>query len=326
MTARRAAALLALALGIAAHPAAPRAAPAAAPESFSFALIGDAPYWPEEEARFVAMLGELDREELAFIAHVGDFKHGSSPCSDEVFAERRAWFAASRHAFIYLPGDNEWTDCWRPAAGGYDPLERLAKLRALFFAGNASLGLNPLALERQSASAEPPQHPYPEHVRWVVGEVLFAGFNVPGGGNNLARDPSEFHRRDAAVREWLRQAFALARAKRLKAVVLLMQANPWAGSPRQRAGYTGLLRVLTAETLEFDGQVLLVHGDTHRFRVDKPLLHPDTREPVERFSRVEVFGSPDVNWVRVGVRRKDREFEFEVSPGRGPELPPSGGE
>lgn len=326
MTARRAAALLALALGIAAHPAAPRAAPAAAPESFSFALIGDAPYWPEEEMRFVAMLGELDREELAFIAHVGDFKHGSSPCSDEVFVQRRAWFAASRHAFIYLPGDNEWTDCWRPAAGSYDPLERLAKLRALFFAGNASLGRNPLALERQSASAEPPQHPYPEHVRWVVGEVLFAGFNVPGGGNNLVRDPQEFDRRDAAVREWLRQAFALARAKRLKAVVLLMQANPWAGSPRQRAGYTGLLRALTAETLEFDGQVLLVHGDTHRYRVDKPLLHPDTREPIERFSRIEVFGSPSVNWVHVSVRRKDEKLEFEVSPGRGPELPPSGGE
>jgi len=30
-------------------------------------------------------------------------------------------------------GDNEWTDCHRPNNGGYNPLERLAKVRATFF-------------------------------------------------------------------------------------------------------------------------------------------------------------------------------------------------
>jgi hypothetical protein len=47
---------------------------------FSFALTGDTPYSPHEETQFVEMLYELNREELAFIVHVGDFKSGSSRC------------------------------------------------------------------------------------------------------------------------------------------------------------------------------------------------------------------------------------------------------
>ena len=38
---------------------------------------------------------------------------------------------------IYVPGDNEWTDCHRANNGGYDPLERLAFLRAMFYPGRS---------------------------------------------------------------------------------------------------------------------------------------------------------------------------------------------
>ena len=39
-------------------------------------------------------------------------------------------------------------------------------------------------------------------------------------------------------------------------------------------GYNDLLDTLVAETSNFDGQVVLVHGDTHFFKIDKPLLTP----------------------------------------------------
>jgi hypothetical protein len=42
---------------------------------------------------------------------------------------------ASHTPFVFVPGDNDWTDCHR-RAGAYDPLERLARLR-VFFAGPA---------------------------------------------------------------------------------------------------------------------------------------------------------------------------------------------
>jgi hypothetical protein len=61
--------------------------------------------------------------------------------------------------------------------------------------------------------------------------------------------------------------------------------------------------------------VVLVHGDTHRFRVDHPLLHPETRRPLANFTRIEVFGSPSVNWVRVRVESDGSKLKFEVTPG-----------
>ena len=287
---------------------------AAAAQGFSFALLGDMPYWPDEETQFVDLLREINHEDVAFVVHVGDFKNGSSSCADTVFEQRREMFAASRHALIYLPGDNEWTDCWRPFAGGFDPLERLARLREIFFREPISLGMQPLPLTRQSDAAT--GHPYPEHVRWTHGKVLFAGFNLPGGDNNLRRMPQEHAQRDAAARDWLKQAFALARSQKLGAVVLMMQANPFTESLRPRRGYTEFLELLAHETAGFGGRVLLVNGDTHRHRVDQPLRHPDTREPLPNFTRVEVFGSPRINWVRVRAVEDGVRIGFEVSPGR----------
>ncbi|MCB1884528.1 MAG: hypothetical protein KDG89_11130 [Geminicoccaceae bacterium] len=36
-------------------------------------------------------------------------------------------------------------------------------------------------------------------------------------------------------------------------------------------GYVPFLDALTAETSAFDGRIGLVHGDTHDFKIDKPL-------------------------------------------------------
>jgi len=287
---------------------------AAAPASFTIALLGDTPYSQDEAASFMEMLHEINGEDVAFVVHIGDFKNGWTSCGDPVFAQRREMFAASRHALIYLPGDNDWTDCWRFLAGGYDPLERLARLREIFFRVPMSLGMQPLPLARQSDVA--PAHPYPEHVRWTRGHVLFAGFNLPGGDNNLGRMPQEHAQRDAAARDWLKQAFALAHREKLSAVVVLFQANPFTESMQPRRGYTEFLDLLALETAAFGGQVMLVHGDTHHYRIDRPLSHPGTRKPLANFTRVEVFGSPSVNWVRVRVVEDGKRVRFEISPGR----------
>ena len=280
---------------------------------FTFAALGDAPYWPEEETQFINMLREINQEDVAFVVHVGDFKNGSSPCDDEVFLQRREMFAASRHPFIYLPGDNEWTDCWRFFAGRHDPMERLAKLRELFFDAPSSLGITRIPLTRQSDTSS---HAYPEHVRWIRERVLFAGFNLPGGDNNLNRMPAEHAERDAAAREWLTAAFALARSRKLGAVVLFMQANPFSESLRPRRGFTAFLDSVAAETANFDGPVLLINGDTHHHRIDHPLRDSARKAPLRNFTRVEVFGSPRVDWVRVRAVEAGGRVTFAFSPGR----------
>jgi len=86
--------------------------------SFTFAALGDAPYYDHEEQTFVEMLAAIDREPLAFSVHVGDFKSGHSDCSNALYQQRREWFGRSAHPFVFVPGDNDWTDCWRTFAGG----------------------------------------------------------------------------------------------------------------------------------------------------------------------------------------------------------------
>jgi Calcineurin-like phosphoesterase len=275
---------------------------------FSFAIIGDTPYHSGEEWMFADVLKSIDREDLAFVVHIGDFKSGNSPCSDELFAQRLQQFQSVRHPFIFVPGDNEWTDCHR---SGGDPLERLAKLREMFYPDGDSLGQRKLKLERQSA--DPRFAEYRENVRWTVGPALFIGLNIPGSNNNLGRTPqmdAEYARRSAANAAWLAEGFDLARKNGNAAIFIATQADPdFELAFRRRAnvpdGYATFRQELLAHTLAWDKPVILVHGDTHRYRVDQPLIDPATRKPVERFTRIESFGSPYVDWIRVTVDTAD---------------------
>jgi hypothetical protein len=291
---------------------------AAQPRRFAFGVIGDLPYNPEQEVQFSNLLHELNDTNLAFVVHVGDLKDSGTPCGDDIFTRRKALFQTSSHPFIYLPGDNEWTDCHSAKAGGYDPLERLARLRELFFSGDYSLGRRTLRLTRQSR--DPAYARYRENVRWTFGGVLFAGLHLVGSNNNLGRAPeadAEYAERNAANLAWLKQAFETARREGRKGLVLLMQADPYfedrwppfyvkylrTGPPidPQPSGFSDFLAALETELLSFDKPVVLVHGDTHYFRVDKPLFGSTSRRMIEHFTRVETFGSPNVHWVRVLV-------------------------
>ncbi|HKN91283.1 MAG TPA: hypothetical protein VJ622_13495, partial [Acidimicrobiia bacterium] len=63
-------------------------------------------------------------------------------------------------------------------------------------------------------------------------------------------------------------------------------------------------------TKAFRGQVVLVHGDTHFFKLDKPLI--DQAHLIPNFTRLETFGSPDVDWVKGTADPKSRNyFTFE---------------
>lgn len=290
-------------------------------ETWRFAVIGDAPYNSYEESQLPLMLDDIAAEHPQFIVHAGDFKSSSKPCSDALFRDRRTLFDASQVPLIYVPGDNEWTDCRRLAAGGFDPLERLQKLRELFFATPRSLGRQALAVEQQPGA-------YPEQLRWRLGPVLFVSLNVPGSNNNFGHRKTpgpEYLARNPAVIEWLEQGFATARREKAAGLVIVMQANPGfkhavAGLPH--SGYRQLLETLRRETLAFPGQVLLIHGDTHWQLIDKPLRETKAstnnskeadKQPIANFTRLETFGYPLLGWVKVIVDSENPQlFRFEV--------------
>ena len=59
--------------------------------------------------------------------------------------------------------------------------------------------------------------------------------------------------------------------------------------------------MLEAETIVYGRPVALVHGDSHYFRIDKPLIGTRSGRRVENFTRVETFGENDNHWLHVAV-------------------------
>ena len=293
----------------------PPAASAAAP--LSFAVFGDTPYddaYPDAETRsYLAMLAEISLSNARFVVHVGDFKHGATWCSDALFEQRHAEFSMSALPFIFVFGDNEWTDCWRSLG---NPLARLAKLRSLFAAGGESLGRTRIALARQSQSSIHPAYAsYRENVWWADGNILFAGLNVPGSNNNLGRMPDEYRARNAANLAWLSEVFEIARTRAFGALFIFMQADPFARRATPN-GYAELLDALRAHVSGYAGLVALVHGDSHRCRIDYPLWDAVGLRYFPNFRRIETFGSPRVNWLRVTLDTDTEEPGLTVTPGR----------
>ncbi|MFZ5538673.1 MAG: metallophosphoesterase [Pseudomonadota bacterium] len=295
-------------------------APNAHAGAFSFALIGDSPYGPAESALVERVIDEINADaSIRLVLHAGDVKGGRERCDDELLRARYAQLQRLRAPVVFTPGDNDWTDCHRPAAGSFNPVERLAALRAIFYPDpRRTSGGTPLPVEPQSAQRG--FAPFVENVRFVHEGVVFATLHVVGSNNGLEpwrgidpddgpRSPraerlAEFERRQAAGLAWLDAAFAHARSVGAPAVVLLMQANPRfdlpAGDPR-RAGFDALLARLAQRAAEFDRPVLLAHGDFHDFVVDRPLDREDAAPRVPKLVRVQSFGSPRIGWVKVTV-------------------------
>ena len=154
---------------------------------FAFALIGDMQYSAQEETKFLNLRDSINKENVAFVLHDGDCKSSSSLCSDALYLQRLELSQTFESPFVYVFGDKEWTDCHRTAAGAFDPLESLDKLRQIFTQGDQSLGKHTLRLDRQSKN--PLFSEYRENVRWEYGGVMFVDLNIPGSNNNYPPYP-----------------------------------------------------------------------------------------------------------------------------------------
>jgi hypothetical protein len=248
---------------------------------------------------------------------------------------------------MFTPGDNDWTDCDRPSNGGFDSLGRLELERQVFFSTPYSLGTKPMKQEVQSGPNEPKclggtnasSHPTDcvENRRWNVKGVTYATVDVQGSCNNLcdtAPNPAEEAARNAADIHWLDETFEQAEDDGSAAVMIIMQADPGFDQsdvtraplrdPKTLAetdgnpdGFQSYLVALRNDTIAFQKPVVLVYGDSHYFRIDKPLVDSSGKR-LENFTRLETFGDNaanglnDVHWVKVLVDPSSRDvFAFQ---------------
>ena len=305
-------------------------------DGYTIALFGDQPYNALGKSQYPAMLADINRAHVAFSVHDGDLKSGGDgSCADSLYFTALDHFNSLERPLIFVPGDNDWTDCWGrygPAtAPFFDPEERLDRERALFFSTDFSLGKEKLRITRQTGEG------YPENQRWKVGPVVYIGLNVQGSNDNYAyrdtemgagvpvRSDAEIQRqrneeiaRKAAVFRWLDAGFAYAKGVRAKGVMIIWQADPNFNNEQHLTNahdwdaFPDYVNALRTETMNFPGQVMLVHGDSHYFKVDKPINMP-SGGVLGNFTRVETFGARQTHWVSVTVNPNDPNL-FEVQP------------
>lgn len=274
------------------------------PGTFSFAALGDAPYHPWEEIQYPSVLRDIDAHDLSFVVHVGDIFW--RPCTDEHYRVVLGRFNGLRHPVIYTPGDNEWRDCWEPRSGGFEPRERLQRVRRIFFADPArSLGGRRLPLVSQ-AGRRGPFAGFVENARWVHQGIAFATVHVVGAVRDRSpwAQADDMRRRMDAASAWVRETFAEARAADASAVVLAFQANPDFEDPVDapfRRTFDPFILAVEEEAERFRRPVLLAHGDGHDYTVDHPLVRRTTGRRLKNITRLQVPGSPAVGWVRVVV-------------------------
>ncbi len=238
-------------------------------------------------------------------------------------------FARYDRPLIYTPGDNEWTDCDRDPAklttpNQSDSVDRLNYLRALSYPTDQSLGRRTLTVARQPS--------YPENARWSKGPVTYVTLNVTGSDNNWVDDTAsaqakngpaaeaqaEYTARNAANLQWLKDAFAAAKADHAKGVMITMQADMWDPTAVQ-THFADTKAELVRQVTAFSGPVVLVNGDSHSFEVDKPLTDYATVNAagaagpnvIENFTRVTTFGEYQYHWVSATVDPRDPQvFSF----------------
>jgi hypothetical protein len=296
----------------------------------TLAVMGDTPYGAEQLAAFPGLINDINADPGVHQAiHLGDIKTGSTPCTDEYFRHIATEFERFRDPLIYTPGDNEWTDCHRPAAGAYDPLERLDALRSAFFPEpGTALGVRPMALQTQ---ADDPAHAaFAENTLWISAQVAFATVHAVGSNNGLdpwfggTETPEQTERRQAEVRArtdaalaWIDETFDTAQERGLRGVVVGMQADTFIGSGN--TSFTEIVRRLADRSREFDGEVLLLQGDSHRYLVDRPLAEGHQgygiTEPVTNLTRIVVEGETASEWLRLTVNpRAEQLFTWQRVP------------
>ncbi|MEX0942098.1 MAG: hypothetical protein WD002_06075 [Pseudomonadales bacterium] len=289
--------------------------------SLSFALIGDNPYVEFNVPKYETMIDEINSTEgLSWLIHLGDVKSSGQSCSDEVLKARFEMNQRIDLPFIFTPGDNDWFDCHRKSAGGWDPIDRLSALRRIWFPDpRMTTGARPFEVVTQANS--PAYSDFVENVYWSRDKVIFGTVHLvgitPGEGG------IEIHEAlMAAGLAWIEEIFEVADRMDANGVFLATQVDPYLATvfpgllasicpacPYVRPGYEALDEALAQHARRFGKPVVLAVGDTHIFRVDKPLY--DDSGLVENFTRVEVFGHPSVHWVRVVVEPDtDEVFQF----------------
>jgi hypothetical protein len=185
-----------------------------------------------------------------------------------------------------------------------------------------------------------------ENRRWTFGGVTYATLNIQGSCNNLCGDGfdnEEYLARNQANIIWMEATFAEATMRHSAAIMFITQGDAGFSesefdAPQREPislaqtdgnpdGFQEFLLALRENVISFRKPVAYVHGDSHYFRIDKPMLDSPIGRRLQNFTRIETFGdhaeadNTDVQWVKVLIDPNTPEvfaYQPQVVPGNLP--------
>ena len=189
--------------------------------AFQFGLVGDTGYSKIEEQQFERVIAALNRSDLAFVIHVGDFQsdprpydsnpdRASMPCVEEHYQKVLASFQRIRHPFILTPGDNDWAESSssrRRRPSRWNCLPRYGRCSS-----RAGRSLGQRTIEVESQAADPTHSRFTSRTLSLVdGRRHLRHAPHRGQQRQFGRTPEmdlEHRERKAANIAWMKSAFA----------------------------------------------------------------------------------------------------------------------
>ena len=257
---------------------------------------------PKLEAAF----GKLAHAHPAFVV-INGIKSEKEACSDELYYQRKELANSVNLPVVLSLSNADWVNC-RNRYGDSLAIERLIRLKQIFFDGADSLGMTPLALTRQSLGNRFAN--YPENAYWLKNSILFATLHMPSDNNHYlaaAGRNNEFEDRTVANRNWLDRLFRMANRHHYKGIVLFCDGNPYAAMPKEhssatlRDGFREIRQKLDTLISRYPGRVLLIHGQ-----------NTSRHEEIVWRDRLGTLGlTPD--WIRIDVAPGSQHL-FQATP------------
>jgi hypothetical protein len=280
--------VLAIALALSALPLACAAAAAAESKpdakagSFQFGVIGHSFKSGADEAVLKHAIAGANHANPAFVVATG-VKAATEPCTDKLYASRHALLDASSAPMVVSLAGSDWSACLN-SAGRSNAIDRLNRLRELFYRDSETLGAKRLPVTRLSSSAK--FRSYAENAHWQVGQVLFATINLPANNNHFRPEAgrnSEYEDRLVANRAWLHRLFTLAVRQKLEGLVLFsdgdvgLEAEPGFSLLQRfetrRDGFAEPRKQIKTLAAKFKGKVLLVDTQIVKEAAKEPSIH-----------------------------------------------------
>jgi len=278
--------------------------PAGKTRSFHFAVMN-----PPALGSDIPLQTETDRthpQQIAFVV-VNGVRAKNEPCTDSLYLEQKKRFEESGAPLFLSPVGSDWIGC-KSEDGEDIRIERLQRLREIFFEQDTSFGITDIPLFRQSLVAR--YRHFPENTSWRHGAVLFATLHLPADNNHYldaAGRNNEFEERLVANRHWLQRIFTLAKRDKLAGIVIFCDGNPFENQASRktasRDGFREIRQQMTKLAGNFPGKILIIHRATEQ------------KKPAIAWKNNLGLAAAGATWLEIGVNPDSRSlFSIEKFP------------